>query len=229
VSNGQISCVKRVPGAAGLAIMWDANVGGKVPAEHHAPAGTQQALQPQPGTLPIADDAHRPEIEDWGLFDYPDAQGICQEFDQVRMGFIEALKTPEPAKSAATADAALAAPSPWRKDRPVPRGHLPPSAAQQRRDRAEVRFRLRGGPVQRVGGVPGSAAGLAGFPEAFRSPGSTPSPRSGSTNTPRTIPGSSGPPSAINRCTWGRWCRSSRPSCPNGFTCGNTTTRPCGT
>jgi hypothetical protein len=109
VSNGQISCVKRVPGAAGLTIMWDATSAGKF-----LLSTTRLPERNKPYNLNLelcrSQMMHiSQKIEDWGLFDYPDAQGICQEFDQVRMGFIEALKTPEPAKSAATADAALAA------------------------------------------------------------------------------------------------------------------------
>lgn len=109
VANGQISCVKRVPGASGLAILWDASSAGKF-----LLSTTRLPERARPYILNVEICRAQmmriaQKIEDWGLFDYPDAQGLCQEFDQVRMGFVEALRISNPAKAAATADAALAA------------------------------------------------------------------------------------------------------------------------
>ena len=109
VSNGQISCAKRVPGACGLAIMWDLPGTGRFLL---STARLPERVRPYNLNLELARGQMKliaQKIEDWGLFDYADANEICEEFTRVNARFIEALKAPTPAEESLLADEALLA------------------------------------------------------------------------------------------------------------------------
>jgi len=110
VAPGQITCLKQVPGAAGLALLWSAGQAGRfllptcrVP-EREKPYNLNVELA-RAQTMRLAQ-----KREDWGLFDYADATAINKEFDSVRAKFTEALKAADdPKAAAAAADEALVA------------------------------------------------------------------------------------------------------------------------
>ena len=108
-SNGQIICAKRARRLrAGVAVGRFA--GRSVRAADHPAAGAQEALQPQPGAGPRRMMLIARKREDWGLLDYPSAESLGTEFDDVRKVFIEALKAnfDRPAEAARLADECLA-------------------------------------------------------------------------------------------------------------------------
>jgi len=107
-SKGQISCIKRVPGACGLAILWESGKSGQFML-----STTRLQDRSRPYNLNV--ELARGQMmriaqkrEDWGLFDYHGAEALNEEFQAVRQRFINALKAPEPAQAAALADEALA-------------------------------------------------------------------------------------------------------------------------
>lgn len=108
VAGAQITCTKRVPGACGIALLWDAGVSGRflLPT-------TRLAERKEPYNLNV--ELARSQItriiqkrEDWGLFDYSGAEQLNKEFDAVRRKFIESLKADDPAAASVLADQALA-------------------------------------------------------------------------------------------------------------------------
>lgn len=105
--EGRITCVKRVPGAVGLALPWDAGVSGRV-----LLPTTRLPERNRPYILNV--ELARAQMmrilqkrEDWGLFDYPGAETLNKSFDSLREKFIGALKAGDPAKASVLADAAL--------------------------------------------------------------------------------------------------------------------------
>ncbi|MFW6132880.1 MAG: endo-1,4-beta-xylanase [Planctomycetota bacterium] len=105
--GGQITCAKRIPGPAGLAVLWDAGDAGRflLPT-------TRLPDRPQPYNLNL--ELARAQVlriarkrEDWGLFDYAAAAELNRRFDQVRRDFVEALKADDPPEAARRADRAL--------------------------------------------------------------------------------------------------------------------------
>ena len=107
ICGSQIRCTKRVPGACGLALLWDAGLAGK-----YLLATTRLPDREEPYNLNV--ELARAQMmqiarkqEDWGLFDYPDAASLNKESDEVRLLFVEALKAREPAEAAKLADEAL--------------------------------------------------------------------------------------------------------------------------
>ncbi len=107
-ANGQISCMKRVPGACGLTLLWEAGDAGRF-----LLSTSRLPERPKPYNLNV--ELARAQMtriaqkrEDWGLFDYADAKELNKEFHTVRAKFIDALKESDPARSAALADEALA-------------------------------------------------------------------------------------------------------------------------
>ena len=107
-TGGQISCIKRSPGACGLALQWEAGGAGRflLPTtrlpERSAPYNLNVELaRAQIGKILL-------KREDWGLFDFQTAKTLNKEFDEVRRDFVEALKTTDQPKAAALADKALA-------------------------------------------------------------------------------------------------------------------------
>jgi hypothetical protein len=107
-AKGQVSCIKRIPGACGLALLWEAGASGtfllsttRLP-ERNAPYNLNVELV----RSQISRIAQK--REDWGLFDFPEADELNKEFDVVRGKFIESLKLGDPAAASVMADEALA-------------------------------------------------------------------------------------------------------------------------
>ena len=107
-SDGRLTCNKRAPGPAGVALLWEsADVGQLL-----LPT-TRLTEQEKPYNLNI--ELARAQMmriaqkrEDWGLFDYPSAEPLMREFDKVRAHFVEALGCTDPAAASVLADVALA-------------------------------------------------------------------------------------------------------------------------
>jgi len=106
-SEGRITCVKRVPGAAGLAVMWDLGSVGTflLPTTR---------LPDRNSTYNLCVELARAQMfriiqkrEDWGLFDYDDARELNQEFAAARAKFVRALQATNPAKASQLACEAL--------------------------------------------------------------------------------------------------------------------------
>jgi hypothetical protein len=106
--NGQITCVKRVPGACGLALVWDAGPAGRflLPTCRLPERATPYGLNVELARGQLTRISRK--LEDWGLFDYADAKAINREFRAVRQQFVDALKQRDPRKAATLADKALA-------------------------------------------------------------------------------------------------------------------------
>ncbi len=108
VDEGQVSCIKRVPGACGLALLWDAGPSGRFML-----STTRLPERQEPYNLNIELARRRvcliaQKREEWGLFDYPEAGPLNDEFHRVRGTFIEALKCDDPPEAARRADECLA-------------------------------------------------------------------------------------------------------------------------
>lgn len=107
-SEGQINCIKRTPGAVGLAVLWDVGATGQflLPTTRLPERGTPYNL-----TLELARSRIMQILqkrEDWGLFDYADAKDLNREFDEVRKVFVAALQDTSPQQAAKLASQALA-------------------------------------------------------------------------------------------------------------------------
>ncbi len=107
-ANGQVSCIKRAPGACGLALLWEAGAAGRflLPT-------TRVPQQTRPYNLNV--ELARAQIgkivqkrEDWGLFDFPAAKGLNREFAAVREKFVSSLQAGTSIEAATLADRALA-------------------------------------------------------------------------------------------------------------------------
>ncbi len=106
-ANGQITCIKHVPGACGVALLWDVDEAGT-----YLLPTTRLPERTDPYNLNI--ELARSQVmriaqkqEDWGLFDYAGAGGLNEEFADVRRLFTDSLKSRDPAKAAAIADRAI--------------------------------------------------------------------------------------------------------------------------
>ncbi|MHC4983207.1 MAG: endo-1,4-beta-xylanase [Planctomycetota bacterium] len=105
--GGGISCVKRVPGACGLALLWEAGNSGRF-----LLSTTRLADREKPYNLNV--ELARAQVlrllqkrEDWGLFDYPEAEALNKEFESVRRQFVDSLKVTDPVEASVLADKAL--------------------------------------------------------------------------------------------------------------------------
>lgn len=92
-ADHQIRCMKRMPGAAGLAITWD--LGG---VGCYLLPTTRLPEQSRPYLLNL--ELARAQVtrlfqkrEDWALFDHPKAEAVNDEFNEVRRLFVRALRT----------------------------------------------------------------------------------------------------------------------------------------
>ena len=106
-AKGQITCMKRNPGACGLALLWDAGAPGR--------------LMLTTTRLPDRNEGYNLNLElaraclmrlvqkceDWGLFDYEEADPLNRELEEVRQLFATALMSDEPAEAARAADETL--------------------------------------------------------------------------------------------------------------------------
>ncbi|TFG86988.1 MAG: hypothetical protein E4H17_03730 [Gemmatimonadales bacterium] len=107
-SDGRLACNKRTPGPAGVALLWEAPDMGRL-----LLPTTRLSEQDKPYNLNI--ELARAQMmriaqkrEDWGLFDYPSAEPLMKEFDEARVGLVDALRCTDPAEASVLADAALA-------------------------------------------------------------------------------------------------------------------------
>ena len=107
-ANGQISCIKRVPGACGLALLWRAGEAGRflLPTTRLPERSKAYNLNLELARAQISRLAQK--REDWGLFDYEAAGELNDQFRHVREMFVEAMKASEPAAQAVLADQTLA-------------------------------------------------------------------------------------------------------------------------
>jgi hypothetical protein len=108
VDKGQVFCSKRVPGACGLALLWETRGVGKFML-----STTRLPERSRPYNLNV--ELARAQMtrlaqkrEDWGLFDFQGAEKINHDFQSVRAKFILALQADDPAQAAKLADEALA-------------------------------------------------------------------------------------------------------------------------
>ncbi len=106
-ANGQISCIKRAAGACGLAILYEAGAAGRflLPT-------TRLPERSKPYNLSV--ELLRAQIhrisrkrEDWGLFDYADAEPLNRELRDIQQMFVRALQSTDPAEAFTIADKAL--------------------------------------------------------------------------------------------------------------------------
>jgi len=107
-ANGQITCMKRVPGACGLALLWKAGESGQL-----ILPTTRLPERTEPYNLNVELTRARlmrivQKCEDWGLFDFPEADPLNEEFLVLRDLFIASLKAADPAEAAGLADETLA-------------------------------------------------------------------------------------------------------------------------
>lgn len=106
-AKGQITCMKHAPGACGVALVWDAGKAGR-----YLLPTTRLPERTEPYNLNV--ELARSQVmriaqkqEDWGLFDYDGAEGLNEEFAEIRKMFTDSLKATNPAKAATIADRAL--------------------------------------------------------------------------------------------------------------------------
>ena len=107
-SDGVISIEKRVAGACGLTMLWDAGKSGRC-----MMPTTRLPDREEPYNLNL--EMARGQMmrlvqkrEDWGLFDFKDAQKLNKAFELARSEFISALQaTDRPTEAASLADKAL--------------------------------------------------------------------------------------------------------------------------
>ncbi len=108
-SGGQITCVKRVPGACGLALLWPVGPSGTflLPTTRLAERATPYNLNLELARAQLARIAQK--REEWGLFDYPEADALNQEFDGVRQDLVRALQSASGSRQGSLADRCLSA------------------------------------------------------------------------------------------------------------------------
>jgi hypothetical protein len=105
--GGSITCIKTIPGACGLTLLWSAGAAGTL-----LLSTSRLPDRGKPYVLNV--ELARAQVmrllqkrEDWGLFDYADADDLNAEFDEVRAAFVESLRADDPPQAAARADVAL--------------------------------------------------------------------------------------------------------------------------
>ena len=106
-TDSQITCIKHAAGACGLALLWEAPTAGK-----YLLNTTRLPDRREPYNLNV--ELVRALMlrliqkrEDWGLFDYPEANELNDLFAQARKDFIAAVTAKTPVEAARLADAAL--------------------------------------------------------------------------------------------------------------------------
>ena len=104
-----VTCRKRVAGAVGLALMWNAGKAGRLMLRT---TRLPERKRPYNLTLELARARMMrvcQKIEEWGLFDFPEAAGLLKEFDDVHGPFVAALQADDPKTKAELADKSLEA------------------------------------------------------------------------------------------------------------------------
>ncbi len=106
-SDGVIHCQKQAPGPCGLAIVWDAGKVGRfiIPTTRLPERRRPYVLNLELARAQVMQTSKK--CEDWGLFDYPDAEHINRQFRDLRRKFIEAVKCETSADAAVMADEVL--------------------------------------------------------------------------------------------------------------------------
>ncbi len=107
-AKGEVRCLKRTPGACGLALLWDAAAPGRLLLPT---ARLPDRKKPYNLNVELARARLMQLIlkrEDWGLFDYDDAAELNEEFEAVRQQFVESLKREDAGEAARLGDEALA-------------------------------------------------------------------------------------------------------------------------
>ena len=106
-TDSHITCIKHAAGACGLALMWETSSAGK-----YLLNTTRLPDRREPYILNL--ELVRALMlrlihkrEDWGLFDYPEANELNGQFTQVRRKFVLALNAATPGEMSTLADAAL--------------------------------------------------------------------------------------------------------------------------
>jgi len=106
-SDGQVTCLKRTPGAAGLTLLWDTGATGRfllsttrLPERKQSYNLNVELARSQLGRI-------AQKREDWGLFDYASARQLNAEFAEAQKLFIESLKAAAPGAASLLADQAL--------------------------------------------------------------------------------------------------------------------------
>jgi len=105
--DGQLLCVKRVPGACGVGLVWPAGEVGRflLPTTRLPERREPYALRVELARAQMARVAQK--REEWGLFDYGGAAELNEQFAAVRGQFLAALTAADPAEAARRADRAL--------------------------------------------------------------------------------------------------------------------------
>jgi len=105
--GAQITCIKYIPGACGLALLWNAGAAGTflLPTPRLPDRGRPYNLNVELARAQVMRLLQK--REDWGLFDYADAEKLNRQFDEIRRSFVASLKAGDPAESAARADKTL--------------------------------------------------------------------------------------------------------------------------
>ena len=106
-TDSQVTCIKHAAGACGVALMWETRSAGK-----YLLATTRLPDRREPYNLNV--ELVRAIMlrliqkrEDWGLFDYTEANELNEQFERARGDFVEALKAETPGEAARLADKAL--------------------------------------------------------------------------------------------------------------------------
>jgi len=108
IADNTIHVRKSAQGACGLSLLWEVGQAGR-----YMLATTRLPERERHYNLHV--ELARAQMthivrkrEDWGLFDYPDAEDLDNEFRRVNAIFLESLKATDPGVAAALADQALA-------------------------------------------------------------------------------------------------------------------------
>ncbi|MBT3200461.1 MAG: hypothetical protein HN350_11140 [Phycisphaerales bacterium] len=99
VYKGMIRCTKRVPGPAGLAVLWDVGQAGRfmLPTVRLPERKKPYNLMVEMARAQLFKIIQK--REDWGLFDFADATDLNETFDKIRGNFVHALHQADPAKA----------------------------------------------------------------------------------------------------------------------------------
>ncbi len=106
--KGRISIIKQMPVPVGIALLWEAGDSGRflLPTTRLPDRKEPYILNLELARAQIMRIARK--REDWGLFDYDEAEELNRLFDEARATFVRALKADEPGEAARIADDALA-------------------------------------------------------------------------------------------------------------------------
>jgi hypothetical protein len=103
-----INCNPKVHGACGLALMWEAGDSGRLMLPTPRLPGNDVPYNLNVELARARLKLIASKIEEWGLFDYPDAEHLIEQFRAVRKRFIASLKATQPGHQTHLADETLA-------------------------------------------------------------------------------------------------------------------------